>query len=167
MGKAKLLSTRSDWDFFRFAEIPPINSQQELFSSKLRKEGRNLLSSLPLPHEKDEAWRFTNIRKLFSTRPMKNVDQSRRQIDTSVLSSKVDPSIPSVLFVDGEYCGVLNEQNQHDDYIISNLANALSSTIDDDVSEELSFIPQKGYHPRESFGSELLSALNMVSFNGI
>lgn len=164
MGMAKLLSTRSDWDFFRIAEIPTINPENELFSSKLRKVGRKVLSSLPLPHEKDEAWRFTNIRKLFSTRPSKNVDH-QRTIDVSMLSSKMDLSIPSVLFVDGEYCGVLNEQNRRGDYLISSLANALSSTIDDDISEELSFAPQKGCHPRESFGSELLSALNMVRFN--
>lgn len=164
IGMAKLLSTRSDWDFFRLAEIPTMNPANELFSSKLRKDGRELLSSLPLPHEKDEAWRFTNIRKLFSTRPFKNVDQ-QRTIDVSTLSSKMDLSIPSILFVDGEYCGILNEQNRRGDYLISNVANALSSSIDDDVSKELSFAPQKGCQPRESFGSELLSALNMVRFN--
>lgn len=162
-GQVKLLAAHSDRDFFRFAEILTDNSKEELFSSKLRRDGRKLLSMLPLPHEKDEAWRFTNIRKLFSARPLKNAER-RRTIETSFLASKVDISSPSLLFVDGEYFGTLNEQSQCD-FFISNLGNALSSTIEDDVFTELTFVPQKGCLPRESFGSELLSALNMVSFN--
>jgi len=145
---------------------------------KISEIGRNLLSTIKLPTGKDEAWKHNNLNRLLepSFKRAKHVSESFEE--SSVTNSIDIACINSCLvFIDGKYSSALSSTSalspEHVDFIsMKASSDFLSKTVSDLVpllnSEKVFFhVPDQKESPRNSFASDVLTALNMASCEDI
>jgi len=140
--------------------------------------GNHLLSTLKLPFRKDEAWRHTNLKTLFATAELDKSNQkwtavaaeAERGQHPSFLDIKdhIDESCAKsyLTFVDGTYfpqlsCTLGLPKELTFSALSVNVDTANSSVAA--FEESLMLVPDKNEKSRDSFGSDILSALNMAN----
>ena len=148
-------------------------------TQKLAIAGRSVLSQLKLPSGKDEAWRYTNMKRLFE--PFYSVGEpSNYHSDVKVsLENAVDTSCKEscLVFVDGIYspalsCTTAVPVESVDFFSLSvdepgscgKGADVLSAVFSDNV---LYYVPDKTELPRNSYASDALTAINMASCENV
>lgn len=161
LGKNSLVSP-SITTFFK--EVAKMKQEGEVSPSSVNSFGSSLLASIPLPSNKEEAWRFTNLGKLFSSLPS-GQNWISPTIPEEELLAILDPSAYHIFIIDGilrdDMCNFIDAE-LHVKWIGG----------DEDISNHMEknkyfFLPEKNALPRESFGSDLLTALNMAATEGI
>ena len=130
---------------------------------QLRDNGYDKLLTYKLPYGKDEAWRFTNLKSYFfriknsktNNGNLPSLDKLLKYVDDNCIKSYV-------VFVDGNYMPSLSDTT-----ILSNgILIESFKTLDiknDNINKMLMYIPDDKEFPRDSFGSNILTSLNMAN----
>jgi len=133
-----------------------------------RNNGNNKLLSYKLPYGKDEPWRFTNLKKYFFQINKSNDDNDSSNSNSlplldSILEYVDDNCIKSfITFIDGNYISSLSDtSNIANDMTIKSLKSLDNNN--DKVNDMLNYIPDAIELPRNSFGSDILTVLNMAN----
>jgi len=129
------------------------------------------LQEAGIPRLKDEAWRHTNIRKLFPQPFLKreNLLSSASKeliVENLIQSHLIDSSCKSsyIVFIDGHYYRTVSENS--DVKILHNYSQLSESDIDL-WTEQITYSPDVKELPRDSFASNLLTYLNMANIEDI
>lgn len=174
-------SSTSDIDL---ASTLSANEKMELYFGELKKGkqdqaksewlkvanemGRSLTMDAVTPKVKQEAWRYNNVKSVFS-HPYKTISELHQlvDIDMGMFQSSIDQYIDEsckeshLVFIDGVYTPSLSNLDSIKDSAavitsMSSLELPLGKTLD-----ILSYIPDINELPRNSFGSDLITALNL------
>lgn len=139
---------------------------------KLRREtGNQLLSSLNRPYRKDEAWRHTNLKALFAPAgkmmgetKVEGEQRQQQQPSLSDIKDHIDERCAKshLTFIDGVYCAELSCTTDVPKEVTFTSLSA-SAVTDVQLESSLMLVPDKEEKPRDSFGSDVLSALNMAN----
>lgn len=139
------------------------NNNDDRNIKQLQHNGNNKLLSYKLPYGKDEAWRFTDLKKFFFQNYKSNDNSNSLPSLDKILKCVDDNCIKSfVVFVDGKYIPSLSDTSSiSNDMIIKNLKSL--DSYDEKVNDMLDYIPDATELPRNSFGSNVLTALNLAN----
>ncbi len=153
--------------FFKaVASMKPCTIQEgQVSPSSVNSFGSSLLASTTLPSNKEEAWRFTNLGKLFSSLPS-GQSWSSPMIPEEELSGVLDPSAYHIFIIDGilreDICNSIDARKTCELQV--NWIGGGEDISNHMEKDKYFFLPEKNTLPRESFGSGLLTALNMVCY---
>lgn len=157
-----------------------VNERMELYFGELKKGtqteagpawlgnanniGKDLTASASTPRIKQEAWRYNNVKSIFSHpyktgQPIADLDLSKLKEEISIY---IDSSCKEshLVFIDGVYSPSLSNQDgiQSSSAIVSAMS---SREMPSSIIDMLGHIPDSTELPRDSFGSDLLTALNL------
>lgn len=130
------------------------------FILSINKIGRSILDSVKLPSMKEEAWRHSNLRALFDFKYGDSSSATRDSITSALVSPYIDEACADscIVFVDGYFRRDLSRQtNIPSDVLVGSIADHAASAVD-----LLTRSPDLGELSRNSYGSDVLTALNMV-----
>jgi len=140
----------------------------ETIITSLNNYGSESLQSMRLPRGKDEAWRFTNLAKVFTTKYYLPTTE-RNTIDESLLLPYLDAKKKEsvLVFVDGLLHPAYNSLSVDFQQLatFSSISSSDSKSLPSSLEEELKVIYDKDVPPRKSFGSDVLTALNLASLD--
>lgn len=164
-------------------EAPPISIVENFFKeilssksqptsvtstlSKLHLLGSSLLSETPYPKLKDEAWRFTNVNGLFAPLPISN-HWKLPSVSLADIEPYLDSNSYHVVFIDGVFLEHLSSKDimyrgsKQLDVSVSVFKDSDALPVSDE--EQLCHVPQHKVLPRESYGSDILTMINMVIY---
>eukprot|EP01035_Chromulina_nebulosa_P019077 gene19077-24903_t len=142
------------------------SSQISNVLKSLRIEGQQLLRSIALPKTKDEAWRHSNLKTLFEG-PYQHIPSTiPDQRYEEILSDLTDENCKQwLVFVDGVYSQSLSRLNHKSSTSLS--ITSLKNIKDDEkpsdqLIRELLHIPDAKEETRDSFGSNVLTVMNLA-----
>jgi Fe-S cluster assembly protein SufD len=156
-----------------FKEILSSKSQPTSVTStlsKLRLLGSSLLSETPYPKLKDEAWRFTNVNGLFAPLPISN-HWKLPSVSLADIEPYLDSNSYHVVFIDGVFSEHLSSKDimyrgsKQLDVSVSVFKDLDALPVSDE--EQLCHVPQHKVLPRESYGSDILTMINMARTNNV
>jgi Fe-S cluster assembly protein SufD len=134
---------------------------------RLHEQGTYLLDNVELPRGKAEAWRHTNMAKLFP-RVYQKVSP------TTVTSQDVAPWIDEeckkscLVFVDGKLdMSLSNTENVPEEITFKSILDVKDTAAQERMLTECSFIPDLEELPRNSYASDVLSGLNMANIEDV
>jgi Fe-S cluster assembly protein SufD len=126
--------------------------------------GRSILNDAGTPKAKEEAWRYNNVKKIFSypyeTKSSAVLNMTKVKEEVSIyIDSSCNTS--NLVFIDGVYSPSLSSQagiNSSSGVIVSAMSSQL---VPSSIIDILGHIPDEDEFPRDSFGSDLLTGLNL------
>eukprot|EP01036_Dinobryon_divergens_P028016 gene28016-36897_t len=167
-------------DFFQGLHSPSSSSlvgssASKVFYDEIHGIGQQYLKSANIPHLKDEAWRYTNIRNLFSHSFSNSIlsSEDRKEFENkevNIISDYIstENSETCLLFVDGSYCGTVSSPGEDSQVYVGALSQSQQGgLLSDEMKAEMTYLPDKEELPRNSFASDVVSALNMVHVQDI
>ena len=158
----------------------PNESEDSLIRS-VREKGRRALATMRRPTNRDEAWKYTNVKSLFGPIDvLKSRNSDVVMPSKEVISQYVDEecSHTCFVFVDGKYDAGLSSISKVDESCLEVLhfsasrdsgfnrglpTGAMPVFLNDDLA--VAYSPDTNEVKRNSFGSDVLSSLNMAACN--
>lgn len=151
-----------------FQPLTTIQSDNESIIPKLKVFGSDALQKMRLPRGKDEAWRFTNLAKVFTNKYYLPVNK-RKSVDSALLQPYIDiaNSKSTLVFVDGvlhpSYNSLSAIDPQHASF--GSILTSTSKVLPSFIEEEMKVIYDQDIPARKSFGSDVLTGLNLASMD--
>lgn len=129
--------------------------------SNVKRMGIEAIKASRLPHGKDEAWRFTNIRKLFSKRYSR---LATHNIMNGDINDFIDEDYREglLVFIDGDYSPELSSYHGAEVPFKATLLSKENGPLGRTALQALQYVPHKDVPPHQSFGSDVLTGLNSV-----
>ncbi|KAJ1433807.1 hypothetical protein B484DRAFT_394345 [Ochromonadaceae sp. CCMP2298] len=129
--------------------------------------GRQNLQTLKRPFGKDEAWRHTNLRKLFAFSYEQPQQDYAQQLQLASLEPLIDAQCleACLVFIDGKFAPHLSRTAAIPQDIIAGPLSSLSADSTDLPAMQLLLnapLPESGEFARNSFASDVLGALNQA-----
>lgn len=135
-------------------------------------KGKSMIDSMRLPHGKDEAWRHMNMRKLFAHHYKKPRKDYSTTAELTVLKSHVSTLIDDscqdscLVFIDGKFAPILSRVDGIPSEVVAAGAESLTEQqlkLDGMFPD----VPDASERPRDSFGSDVISALNLARLEDV
>ena len=121
------------------------------------------------------SYRYTNIRNLFSHPFSNSILSSENRSELENIETNISRDYVSsenseicLLFVDGSYCGTISDKSSitsggdNHVYVGALSQSQQGNLLSEELKAEMTYLPDKGELPRNSFASDVVSALNMV-----
>lgn len=156
-------------DFFKKISQPSNEETVDsLIFADIHELGRQVAKTVRTPHTKDEAWRFTNINRLFST----CYHQKRSTEEITAMKSKVATIMQqychesckdsAIVFLDGVYQPSLSKISAIQESGLNMVSLSQGDKCPTALWDLLQWVPNNGASSRESYGSDALTAVNLV-----